>query len=340
MPVISIIVPVYKVEPYLQECLESIISQTFADIEIILVDDGSPDSCGEMCDRYTEKDSRIQVIHKSNGGLSAARNTGIAHATGQYICFVDGDDLISPQYCRILLEILENTDYDFSVCGVCRFADGTLPTPDADSAQILTADNVAFVGMQLNRETEFGVWNKLYRRELFEKVRFVQGRINEDVIFSADLLMNCTKGIVLTNQPLYYYRQRSSGIVGEQHKRASSDRIYAGEYLLNAVTEAAPIHTEKALQYAVHYPWMFVDPIYVRHSFKENREYLTNLQEYLRRHIREYSERAVFDPILTGRMKLFARSKLLYAFNAYARLLRVYLYRLIGKDAYRDGHGI
>lgn len=340
MPQISVIVPVYNVEPYIHRCIDSILAQTFTDFELILVDDGSPDNCGKICDEYAEKDSRIHVIHKNNGGLSAARNTGIALASGQYICFVDSDDIISRQYCEVLHGLLKNTDYDFSVCGVHRFADGTVPSPEMAAPQERTVDNTAFAGMQLNRETEFGVCNKLFRRELFEKISFAEGRINEDVIFSADLLKLCQKGAVLTGQQLYYYRQRSSGIVGEQHKRASPDRIYAGEYLLNAVTEATPIHTERALHYAVHYPWMFVDRIYVQHSFRVNREYLTDMQEYLRRHIREYSEREVFDPILTGRIKLFAHSQILYAFNAYARLLRVYLYRLIGKDAYQDGHGI
>lgn len=239
-----------------------------------------------------------------------------------------------------MLNLLDNTDYDFSVCGVCRFADGTAPSLLSERQQRVVTDTPTFIGMQLNRETEFGVWNKLYRRELFERIRFAEGRVNEDVIFSADILKHCTNGAIITNQQLYFYRQRSNGIVGEQHKRGSTDRIYAGEYLLNAVVDYAPTYKQKALHYAVYYPWMFVDRIYVQRKFISEMEYLAALQKYLRRYIRTYSEQQIFDQILTKRMKLFAHSRILYAFNAYARLLRVYLYRLIGKDAYQDGHGI
>lgn len=114
MPEISVIVPVYKVEKYLADCVQSLMEQTFQDIEIILVDDGSPDRCGVLCDKLAEKDSRIRVIHQSNQGLSCARNSGVKAAIGRYICFVDSDDLVAPDYCQVLLELLEKTDYDFA----------------------------------------------------------------------------------------------------------------------------------------------------------------------------------------------------------------------------------
>ena len=143
MPEISVIVPVYKVEKYLADCVQSLMEQTFQDIEIILVDDGSPDRCGVLCDKLAEKDSRIRVIHQSNQGLSCARNSGVKAAIGRYICFVDSDDLVAPDYCQVLLELLEKTDYDFSFCGVHRFPDGTTPVPEDHREQLwLVTSNI------------------------------------------------------------------------------------------------------------------------------------------------------------------------------------------------------
>lgn len=339
MPEISVIVPVYKVEEYLESCVRSLMNQTFRDIEIILVDDGSPDRCGTICDALAAEDDRIRVIHQNNQGLSSARNTGIDAAAGSYICFVDSDDLVAPDYCRVLLELLKDTAHDFSFCGVCRFADGSEPVPEVREGTAVV-DNREYLRMQFERRTEFGVWNKLFRRELFDRIRFMPGKLHEDVIFSADLVKNLSGGVISTEKQLYFYRQREGGIVSVQSRRCSPDRIFAGVYLLDAVKTACPELTDQALRYAVEYPWMFVDPIYVRGTFRVNRVFLRTIQAFLRMNMPEYRKRGVFSEIQTRRMGLFAKSRFLYGFNAYARLARVYLYRLIGKDAYRDGHGI
>lgn len=339
MPQISVIVPVYRVEQYLDDCVQSLLAQTFTDIEIILVDDGSPDRCGAMCDEYAQKDGRIRVIHQENQGLSSARNAGLDASTGQYICFVDSDDLLAPDYCRILLGLLDDTDHDFSFCGVHRFPDGSTPHPDTREGTG-TVSNIDYLKMQFERRTEFGVWNKLYRRELFAGFRFMPGKLHEDVIFSADLVKNLHSGAVFTERQLYFYRQRSGSIVSAQSNRCSPDRIFAGAYLLGAVKDTCPELTDLALRYAVEYPWMFIDPIYVRRNFRENREFLHSIRAFLQIHLPEYRHRKIFSNIQIRRMALFSKSKVLYFFNAYARLLRVYLYRVIGKDAYSDGHGI
>ena len=339
MPKISVIVPVYKVERYIHDCVNSILNQTFDDFELILVDDGSPDNCGRICDEYAAKNNRIRVIHQKNQGLSCARNTGIDVARGEFICFVDSDDMIAPDYCRVLCELLSEGNADFSVCSVCRFPDGEKPVP-ADTDKIQFVSNEEFSSMQLEQKTEFGVWNKLFRKSLFKNIRFAPGKLNEDVIFSADLLRNCSQGAFISGQQLYYYRQRKGSIVSRQAIRGSLDLLYAGAYLLEAVKEKTPGQTDIALRYAVAYPWMFVDPIYVRRNFRDNSAFLNGIQAFLKNHLSEYRERNIFSKIQTRRMGLFARSKFLYGFNAYGRLVRVYLYRLIGKDAYADGHGI
>ena len=339
MPEISVIVPVYKVEKFLGTCIESILRQSFADFELILVDDGSPDNCGQICDEYAAKDSRIRVIHQKNQGLSCARNTGIDAAKGRYICFVDSDDYVAPDYCKVLYQLLSESDADFSVCGVCRFPDGEDPIP-VKGGETLRVSSGEFLEMQLERKSEFGVWNKMYRREIFEKIRFAPGRLNEDVIFSADLLKTCPRGAVVTGEELLFYRQREGSIVSSQSVKGSSDRVYAGAYLLEAVLEYCPALTDLTLKYAISYPWMFVDPIYVKRKFADNQTFLEEVQSYLRKYLHLYRGKAVFSKTVTGRMTLFAKSRLLYGFNAYTRLARVYLYRLVGKDAYADGHGI
>lgn len=338
MPTISIIVPVYKVERYLFECVDSLLAQTFSDIEIILVDDGSPDRCGEICDHYAQMDARVRVIHQKNGGLSRARNAGAALARGEYICFVDSDDYVAPTYCETLYRLLSESTCDFSVCAACRFDDGTQPDAAQAAAGIDRVGNIEFLSMQLERKSEFGVWNKLYRRALFDQLQFAEGKIHEDVIWSGDLARRLHGGVAMTAEQLYFYRQRKGSIMDAPS--CSADRVYAGEYLTDTAKQVSPDLLEKCLRYAAEYPFMLVDGIYVRREFGKNRAFLSALQALLRRYSKEYAALEMISPIVRRRMQLFARSRVLYGLNAYARLLRVYLYHIIGKDAYADGHGI
>ena len=339
MPEISVVVPVYKIENYLSTCVDSILAQTFQDLEVILVDDGSPDCCGEICDSYAKRDERVRVIHQKNAGLSCARNAGATRSTGKYICFIDGDDYLLPEYCETLLALLKNSHCDFSACGVCRFHDGEAPHPQLQDGEPVTLSNVDYLKEQLYRRKEFGVWNRLYRRELFETIRFFPGKIHEDVIFSADLAQ-LHGGAIVTDKQLYCYRQRSNSIVAEGKKRCSPDFVFAGDHLIKAAKESFPGLYDQCLCYAVEYPWMFVDGIYVDRTFSENRAFLSQLRQFVREHFSEYRKLKEIASTIRKRMLLFSISPVLYGFNAYARLFRVYLYRIIGKDAYADGHGI
>ncbi len=340
MPTISVIVPVYKVEKYLKDCVESIKCQTFTDIEIILIDDGSPDNCGNICDELALTDSRIKVIHQSNAGLSGARNTGIDASNGQYICFVDSDDLIAPTYCEKLYNLLVNTEYDFSFCNVLRFDDGNEPIVESSQTFVKTIGNVDYLKMQFERKTEFGVWNKLFKKELFNTIKFAVGKLHEDVIFSADLVSNFNSGIIYTNEKLYFYRQRKGSIVANGALKCSPDRIFAGQYLLNAVKNKSNDLISLALKYAIDYPWMFIDSIYLSRNLKSNKEFLNSLQDFLKHHIKEYVDNSIFSKIQLHRMKLYSKSKILYFVNVYGRLIRLYIYRIFNKDPYKSGHGI
>ena len=339
MPEISVIVPVYKIERYLSACVDSILAQTFQDLEVILVDDGSPDRCGDICDSYAKQDKRVCVIHQENTGLSCARNAGADRSTGRYICFIDGDDYILPEYCETLFSLLKDSQYDFSACGVCRFHDGEEPSPQLSEGDPVTLSNVDYLKGQLCRNKEFGVWNRLFRRELFDLIQFFPGKIHEDVIFSADLAQ-MHGGVIVTEKQLYCYRQRSSSIVAEGNKRCSPDRVFAGKYLVNAAKESFPGLYDQCLRYAVEYPWMFVDGIYVDKAFGKNRAFLSQLRQFVLEHYIEYKELEEIPPIIRKRILLFAKSPVLFGVNAYTRLFRVYLYHIIGKDAYADGHGI
>lgn len=215
---ISVIVPIYKVQDYLDECVESIINQTYSNIEIILVDDGSPDECPNMCDAWAKKDSRIRVVHKKNGGLSSARNAGIEVANGEYICFVDSDDFI----CKDALENLYNRIKDDATVGITsgmiyRYQDGC--TSNFKDVWLCSVEKVIpaseFLLETMSQKTSYTVWNKLYRREVVGNTRFREGRNNEDTLFMYDLGKNITSMnvcMVEIPQYVYYYRYREDSI--------------------------------------------------------------------------------------------------------------------------------
>ena len=339
MKLISVIIPVYNVEKYLKKCIDSVIAQTYSNLESILVDDGSSDNCGTVCDEYALKDKRISVIHQENMGLSAARNAGINASSGDYLCFIDSDDLVTPEYCQVLYDLLKDNDCDFSVCGTCRFQDGDEPNPIISNLDSEEWNSKAFLKEQLNKRSEFGVWNKLYCREIFSKMRFAEGRLNEDVIWSGDLAINTTKCIETKSQ-YYLYRQRENGIVGNQLKKGSTDFLYAGSYLIKIAQSLYPDILEDCLYYSINYPWSFIDRIYVQRAFKENDVFLKELQKILRNNWYLYKEIKSFSKTKIHRMRVFSISKILYGVNAYSRLIRVYFFRLINKNPYENEHGI
>lgn len=209
---ISVIVPVYKVEPYLNRCIDSLLSQTYERLEIILVNDGSPDSCPQICDEYAKKDSRIKVIHKENGGLSSARNTGIEIALGRYISFLDSDDWVDKEYIATLYKLLLDTDSDISACDFLRTATESVPAPE--KGVVYQFSNIEAL---YQFTSEFYVqmvvtWGKLYKIELFDHIRFPLGRLHEDEFTTYKLIYEAKK-LVLTTSKLLYYWQREDSIM-------------------------------------------------------------------------------------------------------------------------------
>ena len=216
---ISVIIPVFKVENYLDECIESVVNQTYSDIEILLIDDGSPDLCPQICDQWAKKDSRIKVIHKENGGLSDARNVGIDIAKGDYISFLDSDDYMAKDCLKNLHNALNNhPDCVISSCSHWLDKDGIISLPFCIS---WTFDNIRFIEPEdyaekmLLMKSQHTAWGKLFKSEALQNIRYRKGCINEDILFALDYYPIVEKmhyRIVEIPDQLIYYRQREGSI--------------------------------------------------------------------------------------------------------------------------------
>lgn len=238
---ISIIVPVYGVEQYLSECVDSILEQTYGNLEVLLVDDASPDNCGVICDAYAAKDSRVKVIHKPNGGAASARNAGLDIATGEYICFVDSDDVVSPDYVATLLEQLAAADADIAVCGFTHYsrAGKTICMNREPSGEY---DRLGYLRQFLNSWTCALLWNKIFRRETIGNIRMAEGHRIDDEFFTYQLVLNARR-IVVFDKPLYHYRLRSSSVMQDSYAnggRLMMDRIEYMQQKYGHICELAP----------------------------------------------------------------------------------------------------
>lgn len=224
---VSIIVPVYNVEEYLSRCVDSLCTQRYKNLEIILVDDGSTDKSGDICDQYKIYDSRIKVIHQENGGLSEARNSGINVAQGQYLAFVDSDDFVNERYIDTLLNLAFMYDAEIAICDYCKGVGGEFPKKRNRRIQLIMAESMLQNWHGKYKRLETVAWNKLYKRELFVKsnICYPKGYYHEDVQ-TTHLLINEANKVVITNEKLYYYFQRKNSITGMGDIKSIEDSIY------------------------------------------------------------------------------------------------------------------
>ena len=224
---ISVIVPVYKVEPYLDKCVSSIVNQTYSNLEIILVDDGSPDNCPAMCDAWAEKDSRIRVIHKPNGGLSDARNAGMAAATGELMAFVDSDDRIATDMYEHLYQRLTEDSSDIAACGVQMvWTDETSHRMLTRSGNCILNQEEAMRAIIEESWLKQPVWYKLYKTELVRDILFPVGKYHEDVFWSYQAVGRADK-VSVSDHIGYYYLQRGGSIMGEGYSLKRLDAVEA-----------------------------------------------------------------------------------------------------------------
>lgn len=241
-PLISVIVPVYHVQAYLRECLDSLLCQTYKNLEIILVDDGSTDGSGEICDEYGRKDVRVRVIHQKNSGPSAARNVGLDCAQGEYIAFADGDDVVSSVYIERLYQLLKKFQADISICGYTRWEEDEIEEDSEwdgsrrylPESQVICMESEQMLQQWHGRYKQYEtvVWNKLYSANVWNgeqgshRIRYPACKRDEDIIVSHQIIQNAYR-IVLTEQVLYRYRYRPGSLTDTnvmiEHARQNLD---------------------------------------------------------------------------------------------------------------------
>lgn len=286
---VSIIVPIYKVEKYLDRCIKSIVDQTYKNLEIILVDDGSPDKCPKICDDWSKKDKRIKVIHKENGGLSDARNEGIRKATGSYIGFVDSDDYIEETFVEILYNSLKKGKTNISQCGINYIND------DANIICIKGYDaDVIKTGLQMINDyygnhyiENVVVWNKLYDTNLFHKNHFPIGKIHEDEFTTYKLLYK-EKNISIVHDNLYNYNQTAGGIMHSKNYIRHLDLLDAlKEKICFFETNNAP---NKIIEFAVrHYLYSIREEYYnLKKHYFNRRDLLLELRKEYKNVLKKY----------------------------------------------------
>lgn len=237
---ISVIVIVYNVEKYISQCLESVINQTYRDLEIIIVDDGSTDRSKEICQKYAEEDRRVRVISQENGGPSSARNTGIANATGDYVGFIDGDDFIAENMYELLLKSCIDNKSNLSVCNIVVFTDGSSPTGRnrVIKADYSTKDRKQNFRYLLN--TSQSVCNKLFRRSLFEQIKFPLDTLSEDGYVAYDLVYKAKTVSYISLNGYFYRMQRPNSITTCPYKSGDCDIVLTNVRTYRRVTKIEP----------------------------------------------------------------------------------------------------
>ncbi len=239
-PLVSIVIPIYNVEKYLRECVDSILSQDYNNTEIILVDDGSPDNCGRICDDYANSFSNVISLHKENGGLSDARNYGMKYAKGKYICFVDSDDYVSPQYISHLFDALRKTGADVSVSWFSNVYDYT---PICERTNIRGLEKLSgkqcLERLLYQNGIEFSAWGKLYKRELLNGLEYPKGKLYEDILVTTEVMIRAENVAVINNED-YFYRQRKDSIQYQAFNHRKLDCVKHMDMLRNRIKQVYP----------------------------------------------------------------------------------------------------
>ncbi len=285
MDKISVIIPAYNVELYLPKCVESVIHQTYSNLEIILINDGSTDQSGEICDSYAKKDARIRVIHQINGGLSAARNCGIAESKGEYIAFVDADDYIAPDMFWVMYDKIKQNESDMAVCSylfVNEKGEALVSENEDNPIPDETVDKVTAIRkLEHVKKWYFSVsWNKLYRRGLFDDIQFPQGRFHEDEYVAHSIYHKCQRVSFISDR-LYFYVQRKGSITDTNSLKRQFDEANAMlERAIWAIDEGYNALSRVSLDVLIH-------NIYVCYKNKDDDIYrgeIKRLQERCRKY--------------------------------------------------------
>lgn len=310
---ISVIVPVYNVEKYLERCVKSIAAQTYNDLEILLIDDGSTDKSGKMCDDFQQTDSRIKAFHKQNGGLSDARNYGIEHSAGEFISFVDSDDYIDEKMLETLHRLITENDADLAVCSAMDVFEGKEVTQVKEIKEF-NLNKVESYKYMLRGDGIPSACNKLYKRQTVGNVRFPVGKLYEDGFFTPQILKRVEKTAV-TSKPMYYYFRRADSITTKPFRKGDLDVIEAYDKCVKQVKELCP----EALPYAEfryrNAYFNVLDKMLMRDDCKEIPEY-KQVVKYLKKH----TVQIVKDPGF-GKMRKIAAVALKFSVPLYKKIL-------------------
>lgn len=243
---ISVIVPIYNVEKYLSKCIKSIINQTYKNLEIILIDDGSLDNSFKICNYFKNKDLRIKVIHKKNEGVASARNDGLKNATGKYITFVDPDDYVTNDYIKYLYELLIKTNADIACCNFeYQYTEKDIKLIEVKEKIKEFNSKEALKNLLYQKEIDTSCWGKIYKKEVFERIQFPVGKIYEDFATIYKTIIK-SKKIVYSNQKKYIYMQRNTSIIGSEFNSKNFDIIE-----LAIVLEQDLLNYDKTLKLAI-----------------------------------------------------------------------------------------
>lgn len=276
---VTIVVPVYKVEKYIDKCINSILNQTYKNLEIILVDDGSPDTCKEICDNYAKQDIRIKVIHKENGGLSDARNAGIDVATGRFISFVDSDDYIDSEYIELLYRSITKDKSDMAISShKVIYENGTILEKATGEESILNSKEV-LKRILYDDGIDLSAWAKLYKIELFQEIRYPKGRLFEDAATTYKLIDKSNQ-ISINSKSTYNYIIRNNSITNEQFSPSKMDLIISTEEMCNYIKNKYP-DLEKACARRLMYAYLST-LTQIAKSNKPKKEYVTKLMNYIK----------------------------------------------------------
>ncbi len=313
---VSIIVPVYNVSKYLRQCLDSITDQTYQNLEIILVDDGSEDDSGKICDEYADRDPRIFVVHKENEGLSAARNTGLEHMNGAYVSFVDSDDYIDRQFIEILTGAAITHNTQLVIGAYQKFAENqhikyaTQNSAQDNASPKKYSSREAVIQMLYGRELPMYSPGKLYDGRLFQTLRFPVGRIFEDVSVAWAVMKQIDNAIFI-NAPLYFYRQRRGSIIHSTFTPGKLDQIYFTKQIVDEVSNNPEVYRAAVSKY-----FFCLADLYSQTGQKHKKE-----KKMLENELRKYA------PIVKKDLKNKKAIKILAA----AGTLHVCFIRIIGK---------
>ena len=322
MDLISVVIPVYNVEKYVVQCIKSVLNQIYTKLDIIVVDDGSTDNSGQICDRYAKEDTRIRVIHKENGGLSDARNRGIEEAIGRYIIFIDSDDYVSPNYVDNLYNLVKKNGCDIGVTCAIKYNYKTkylckTESMKSQETKVFNSEQ-AIKNMLYRQDIPIYAWAKIYNRELFDYIQFPNGELFED-LGTEYLLFHEASKIAFNPVRDYFYLQRTNSIITSKYNSNKMIQVYNCEKIIEFVREKYPKIEKAAISKCFVTTLNHYSTIPKGRKFINDRKYALNI-------IKMYRKKVLYDNENTKTVKLLAGISMI---NVEIIYLAAFVYRFL-----------